>query len=167
MPKADEAARFWAKVSKGEGCWTWTAKRNSHGYGQFWTAGHRLQLAHRVSWRLANGIIPDGQFILHRCDNRACVRPDHLFLGSLLENYHDCVRKGRMPLRVGLQHHSGKLSDEMIKQIRARYVRGSTTMKSIGEEFGISTTYVSHLVNGRTRLPAAELPSNSLLGFGV
>ncbi len=89
-------ARFWTKVRKSDGCWEWTGSGNGiQGYGQVRIAGKCIQ-AHRRSWEMEFGPIPDGLFVLHRCDNRPCVRPSHLFLGTLSDNMHDCSRKGRL-----------------------------------------------------------------------
>jgi hypothetical protein len=86
--------RFWSKVSKSDKCWEWTAATNKHGYGTFQFEG-RLQKAHRVAWQLSMGSVPDGLFVLHRCDNPSCVRLTHLFLGTQRDNVRDAMRKGR------------------------------------------------------------------------
>lgn len=91
--------RFWAKVDRNpDGCWLWTGSKSSHGYGQLFSmvGGHRAVLhTHRISWELHNGPIPDGLWVLHRCDVRPCVRPDHLFLGTRQDNTDDMMAKGR------------------------------------------------------------------------
>ena len=94
-------ARFWAKVELTlDGCWLWTGSKTgpgpytTGGYGTVYWRGEYL-LAHRVMWELANGPIPEGMHVLHRCDVRNCVRPDHLFLGTHQDNMADMARKGR------------------------------------------------------------------------
>lgn len=87
--------RFWSKVDRSGDCWTWTASRTRHGYGRIGLGHDRVETAHRVSWMLANGPIPEGVFVCHRCDNPPCVRPDHLFLGTALDNIRDMIAKGR------------------------------------------------------------------------
>lgn len=93
VPPIEE--RFWAKVNKTETCWLWTGAKQRLGYGHISIGNDRFTSAHRLAYELANGPIPDGLFACHRCDNPACVRPDHLFLGTQQDNLRDAWRKGR------------------------------------------------------------------------
>lgn len=88
--------RFWIKVRKTRTCWLWRRAKSAHGYGQFhYFMGHKQIAAHRVSWLLAYGEIPEGMCVLHDCDNPVCVNPNHLFLGTQKDNIHDMQYKGR------------------------------------------------------------------------
>ena len=90
--------RFWEKVKKSTDCWNWTAGTNSKGYGRILNSRKECEgeiSAHRLSWVLHNGPIPEGLQVLHNCDNPPCVRPDHLFLGTNLDNMRDKKNKGR------------------------------------------------------------------------
>jgi hypothetical protein len=90
------AERFWRYVERSTGCWLWIGCRQRPGYGRIGREGGKgTRYAHHVSWELHYGPIPEGQQVLHRCDNPPCVRPDHLFLGSQLENVRDMWDKGR------------------------------------------------------------------------
>jgi hypothetical protein len=95
------AERFWEKVQKvdGDACWEWTGAKYANGYGEFSVRRSVAKPAHRVAWALTHGSIPDGFWVLHRCDNRKCVRPDHLFLGTAQDNSDDMWAKNRQPLR--------------------------------------------------------------------
>ena len=86
--------RFWSLVATGDECWEWLGSVGHHNYGRFWNDGKEIK-AHRFSWQLHNGAIPEGLWVLHRCDNPRCVRPDHLWLGTVLENTRDMLAKGR------------------------------------------------------------------------
>lgn len=109
--------RFWAKVDKSGECWIWTGNTNkakrgywaTRGYGLFHiTRNDRAVYTHRYSWMLANGPVPRGACVLHRCDNPRCVRPDHLFLGTKKENTADALAKGRLTKAAdGRFTHSG------------------------------------------------------------
>lgn len=94
-PKRPMPERFWLKVDKSGECWLWTSYINPCGYGQFQETSYRSERSHRVAWRIVNGPIPDGMFVLHRCDVRRCVNPAHLFLGTNDDNMADKVAKGR------------------------------------------------------------------------
>lgn len=103
--------------------------------------------AHRIAWEEANGPIPPGLFVLHKCDNPPCVRPDHLFLGTNLDNIRDMVAKGRS--RRGERNVNAKLTGADIPVIREMAAAGLGTT-AIGLEFGVSDTAIRHILAGRT-----------------
>lgn len=93
--------RFWAKVNKTNSCWLWTSVKQGRGYGFFTPStveGRKTKpgiMAHRMAWILKNGNIPSGKLVCHKCDNKLCVRPSHLFLGTQKQNTQDMIRKNR------------------------------------------------------------------------
>lgn len=112
MPEV--AKRFWLKVEpvklESSACWNWIASRRGiMKYGSFWFDNFN-QNAHRVSWSLHCGPIPEGLWVLHHCDNPQCVRPSHLFIGNHTDNMHDCHEKGRNSFyqKYGLRNHCSK-----------------------------------------------------------
>ena len=136
-------ARFFDKFTPvpESGCWLWTAS-TSRGYGQI-SAGHGASphKAHRLSWRIHRGEIPEGMDICHKCDTPSCVNPDHLFVGTAADNIRDMDRKGR---RVNNQskgeaHPMRKLSDDQVRAIRA----DTRSQRAIGMAYGIHQTLVS------------------------
>lgn len=91
-----QVERFWAKVRKTDDCWLWTASADGKGYGKMLVDG-KLQQAHRLSWLIHTGESPGDWHVCHKCDNPPCVRPDHLFLGTAVDNMRDMHAKGRRP----------------------------------------------------------------------
>jgi hypothetical protein len=128
------------------GCWLWIASaRNESGYGSFSVNG-RNELAHRVSWMIHKGPIPDGLQALHRCDNRWCVNPEHLFLGTNADNVADKESKGRGGQPVGSRHWSAKLRDADVVKIRA----DKRSAYVIGPEFGLNPATVNRIRSRQT-----------------
>lgn len=142
---ANLEARFWPKVQRTDGCWLWTAALFPNGYGCIADKPGPAKGTHRVAWELTNGPIPAGMFVLHRCDNRRCVRPDHLFLGTQRDNMRDRNQKQRGALPTGSAHHWAKYGDETVAQIRALAATGMT-FAAISREVGVSRPHVSRLV---------------------
>jgi len=163
--------KFWSKVDKNpDGCWLWTGGKITGGYGticdNYGTRKHMY--THRYSWELANGPIPDGMFICHTCDVRHCVRPDHLFLGTPLENTLDALAKGRLaPQRETFkrlwrekwsdrrgENVPHKFSDETVREIRRTYQKGVFGFKRIRKKFGISIGAAQRIIYGQARKTA-------------
>jgi hypothetical protein len=157
-------AIFWSRVDMTGGmfeCWEWTATRDSHGYGKFWW-GEKMTGSHRVSWEITNGVVPDGLFVLHKCDNPPCVNPSHLWLGTKKDNSEDCVRKGRSPRgeRQGMNTHpecrvigerngSHKLTEQQVVEIRSRYAQGNVTQTELGIEFNVTKSLIWCIVHNK------------------
>lgn len=145
--------RFWSYVRKARGCWLWTGTTRDKRYGALFLVKptRRYKPAHRISWEIHNGPIPEGMEVCHRCDNGMCVRPDHLFLGTRAENAHDMAVKGRSP--SGPAHgmaRKARITDAMVRDIRHRYASGET-QTALGKEYGVSQHYVSRIVRGERR----------------
>lgn len=152
--------RFWKKVavSKNDGCWVWTGAQTSSGYGQFWN-GKRNMVAH---WFLLSEKPTNGKEACHTCDNRLCVRPSHIFLGSRSDNMQDCVAKGRLRFQKGLfaakgkrkiwhkgtANHMAVLTEEQVAMVKS-------TTKAYGlgvafaNHFGVSQTVISGIWSGK------------------
>lgn len=144
--------RFWEKVDRRgpDGCWNWTAYRNSTGYGSFKVNG-TATLAHRFAYQLRRGQIPRGDHygtlcVCHSCDNPACVNPAHLFLGTMADNLQDMAKKGRTGVRTGSEHHNTKLSPEKVRAIRA----SSESALAASERYGVSQWVVYDVRSRKT-----------------
>ncbi len=140
-------------LNKETGCWDWTASCAGKGYGQIKIPGTRKQdYAHRVSYRINIGEIPEGKYVLHRCDNPKCVNPAHLFLGNAKDNAQDMRDKGRhLP---GEANTEAVLTAKDVIAIRAMLDTGMSQSR-IAEMFGISQITVSRI---KRRLRWAHVP---------
>lgn len=149
--------RFWKNVSKPDdpdGCWIWVGHFDQAGYGRLNVKledGRRTQTnAHRLSWELHNGPIPDGMSVLHDCpggDRPDCVRPSHLWLGTQLDNIRDRDTKGRAAR--GERHANAKLTEDQVIEIRRRYAEGGVTQDALAKEYGVANSHINSIVNMR------------------
>ncbi|MEV8324602.1 HNH endonuclease [Kitasatospora sp. NPDC056731] len=151
--------RFWSKVDRDGpipihlprlgNCWIWIGATNYWGYGKL-RVDKRDYIAHRWSYEMANGSIPAGFFVLHRCDHPGCVRPSHLRLGTARDNTQDMHGKGRAanlgPL--GMANSHAKLTDEEVIAIRVRFEAGEL-ISALALEHGVNRSTISQIVNGR------------------
>lgn len=153
--------RFWAKVRTGDKCWEWVGAIADTGYGIF-TVSTKIHVStHRFSYQLHYGTIPDGLWVLHRCDNRRCVRPDHLFLGTALDNVRDMDKKGRrrnVQVR-GAKHHFAKLTPSDVatakslwknRGLTGRSAKGFWTLHRLAAKFGVSSATMYYALIGRS-----------------
>lgn len=144
------------------GCWEWQRYIRPHGYGQLGIPGTRRTIdAHRASWIIHRGPIPPGVFVCHRCDNRRCVRPDHLFLGTHADNMRDMWSKGRGARTHGVASGNGRLTSAQVAEIRRRHVpgvhparRSGSSSTELAREFGVTRQYIGQLVAGKWRAVA-------------
>lgn len=145
-------ARFLSLVKdiRTEECWEWGSVLNSNGYGRFMVQ-NKHRLAHRVSYEIFFGEVPDGLRVCHRCDNRLCVNPMHLWLGTQSENLKDAVSKGRMkhPDTRAEKNGNTKLTWEHVRNIRAMHNTG-VRKYHIASLFGVSPSTVGNIVNQET-----------------
>lgn len=142
--------RFWERVAKSGSCWLWTGCTAPNGYGVINESGKkgRRWYAHRYSYTLHRGPIPDGSIVCHKCDVRSCVNPDHLFLGTCKVNMQDAASKNRMV--HGEDCHSAHLTEEIVKEIRARFAGGGCTYRGLAREYGVYDGTIKDAVTGHT-----------------
>lgn len=154
--------RFWEKVLKTNSheCWLWQASKRYKGYGAFAftpiKTGRLVQgRAHRFSYEIHMGPIGN-MFVLHKCDNPACVNPNHLFLGTNQDNVTDMMNKGRhIPggtynrsgYEKGETHHAAKLTIEIVKQIRDDYASGEASFSALSKKYKIAIGHISRIIN--------------------
>jgi len=179
FPLDDIEARFWSKVKQTDGCWLWLGAKDSDGYGSV-KIGNRGTHAHRIAYALMVGHIPPGVSVLHSCDNRSCVRPDHLFLGTQLDNINDMIKKGRdnkargdrnasrlypekrphgetHPFRLHPELHAqgeraanAKLKEGQVMEIRRSWEAGELSQHALARKYGVTLATINSIVNYKT-----------------
>jgi len=160
-PRPPITFRLWSKVDKSsgpDGCWIWIGCKASSGYGQIGRGrrGEGQMPTHRLAWELTNGPIPDGLWVLHKCDNPPCCNPAHLFLGTRTDNMRDCSAKGRLlaqsnpaHLARGSRHGVAKLKESDIPTIRKRLAYGDLQW-DIARDYGVTQTAIWSVKTGKT-----------------
>lgn len=142
--------RFWRKVEQrgSDECWGWAGKIERNGYGRIQQGGKGSPMlgAHRVSYELHYGPIPDGMVVRHKCDNPGCVNPNHLEIGTSKQNTADMYRRGRQgnskpPVHSGEAHHKSRLTEDLVRQIRA----SDRTARSWAQELGVSPSSIERV----------------------
>jgi hypothetical protein len=151
--------RFWSHIDK-DGpipehrpelgpCWLWTGSTDNHGYGGINPGhGHPIK-AHRVSWEIHNGPIPENLGVLHKCDNPPCVNPMHLWLGTHQENMADRDAKGRLPLTPPEKRKSVKLTWNRVREIRTRHSNGET-IRLLSHEYDVTFETIRSVVRNES-----------------
>lgn len=132
------------------GCWLWAAGDNGYGYGVFHIK-RKNWAAHRISWQIHNGSIPDGLCVLHKCDVPACVNPDHLFLGTQADNMNDMTKKGRRqmpPTAAGVENGNVKLTEMQVRVIHRLAANKAMTQPEIASYFGVVRGTVAKIKGG-------------------
>lgn len=166
LARPSAADRFWSHVNKrgpvhphtSSRCWEWTASTDTSGYGLFRPTSHAMDKAHRWSWEQDRGPIPVGMQVLHTCDNRRCVRPSHLFLGTLPTNMADRNQKARQARGERAGRHI--LTDEIVLAARAMRRAGST-YKAVAGRFNVNPATMTKAITGRSW---KHLPGGTLFG---
>lgn len=149
---------FWKKVNKNgkNGCWLWMNEMCGRMHGHVVYKGVRTT-AHRISYMLTKGKIPEGMCVLHKCDNGRCVNPDHLFLGTQAENVADMIAKKRnyvLPVFRGENHGRSKVTDKQCKEIRRLYSTGKFSQWDLAHKFGIGQSQIGRIIRKENRSTA-------------
>ena len=149
--------KIWDYIDMGEPdvCWVWLRGRRSDGYGILYLPGGKQVRAHRLSYELSSGKIPDGLFVLHKCDNPPCCNPNHLFIGTQADNLRDMIEKGRRGKtgykpgsQIGEKNYGSKLTEEDIREIRF-YLGSGISHESISIMFDVSRGLITQINTGK------------------
>lgn len=140
--------RFWSALDKSGSCWVWTRGRASTGYGKCYFHGAN-EYAHRVAYRLTNGLIPAGMHVLHSCDNPPCCNPAHLRIGTHRENMADMFSRGRANRPTGERQYKARLTAAIVVELRRR-ARSGESQCAMARALGVSEPTVNNAVTGVT-----------------
>lgn len=134
---------FLQRVEKTDTCWLWKGNKKENGYGRYFIGSGRYIRAHRFSWSHLNGEIPKGLLVLHKCDVRECVKPDHLYLGTHKDNMRDMRLKGRV---------ASRLTYSQVTEIRKTYQRGvpgEFSQMGLAKKYGVGYSHIAAIVNNK------------------
>lgn len=131
-------------IDAATGCWNWTRYKDWNGYGRG-CVNNTLFKANRAAWIAFCGPL-HSEHVLHRCHNRACINPEHLYLGSHAQNMQDMADAGRVYRKTGTKNHNAKLDDNLVREIRA----SSQSGRSLSEKYGVSATSINLARSGKT-----------------
>ena len=147
------------------GCWLWTGTRRGNlrlkSYGRLpigsRTDGTRKFVdAHRYSYEVFIGPIPEGLWVLHKCDTPACVNPDHLYVGDRMANVRDRDSKGRNRPLSGSKNSNAKLTEDQVADIRRSFRPREVTREMLAKRFGVSVGTIKDILHGRSWAPPEE-----------
>ncbi len=147
MKKRPNKERFEEKIDKTKTCWLWTGYIGTSGYGEFCYNG-KSERSHRVSYLIYNGEIPDGLIILHSCDNRICVNPEHLSVGTMQDNIRDRQDRGRQS--KGEKQYFSKLTEKQVLEIRAKYVPIKYSTCKLASEYSVNSATIYRIITRET-----------------
>lgn len=140
--------KFFSKIKLVNKCLVWTGIKSSDGYGLI-NIGRPTYSAHRFAWTLRNGKIPKGLCVLHKCDNPACVKPNHLWLGTQLDNIADRHKKDRDYHSRGELSGMAKLTNRQAREIKKKYKPHKYTRKMLAKEYGVCVGTIKHIIGGK------------------
>jgi hypothetical protein len=150
---------FFERIDKiKNGCWEWKGPFFENGYGQAPRYKNKSTRAHRISWMLFNGNIPKDMLVLHKCDNKKCVNPKHLFIGTQKDNIRDMMNKGRdnfYPLfkngyGISGESSTSKLTKKEVAYIRKEYTEKKITPKELSKKYNISRSAIYKVIHHET-----------------
>ncbi len=145
---AEDRIKSKVKINPETGCWEWTGGLDTLGYAPI-SFQNYLTKAHRLSWSIANGPIPDGLHVLHKCDVRHCVNPEHLFVGTHQDNMRDRDAKGRGGVTKGAKNHNSKLNPEKAFEIRWHAAVGHK-QRDLAKTYGVTQRTIAQVIHNKT-----------------
>ena len=141
--------RFESKMTlnPSNGCLLWSASTNKFGYGKFADGNNGWVFSHRYAWEAEHGQIPEGKYVLHKCDNPSCVNTEHMYLGSYKDNAQDRENRNRGNHASGVNHGKNKLFPSQVHEIRDAYDTGRYSFRQLGKIYGIDPKSVADIVD--------------------
>lgn len=141
------------KVDPISGCWEWTGAKDKAGYGRINVGSRKdksrhCERAHRLSYTLSVGKIPDGMEVCHKCDNPSCINPDHLFVGTRQDNVDDRERKGRNVVKTGEESKRSKLTKKDVKNARWERAHKGTSYQKLADKYGVAKKTIQNAIKG-------------------